>query len=153
MAKPANMAAAKDYNDTKAAVTQTAQEITAILSGYIVSGELASQAARSESSAKLATARTDLLAEVLQLVRSTVTEHDGLSKHSSRGPRTLSRSVSVTRASLTLKCALGTREPKGTELRGGVAAACVHVRARMRACVDSSFAHNSIAGNYIAVLG
>ena len=77
MAKPANMAAAKDYNDTKAAVTQTAQEITAILSGYIVSGELASQAARSESSAKLATARTDLLAEVLQLVRSTVTEHDG----------------------------------------------------------------------------
>ena len=74
---PARVAAAKDYNETRLAVTQTAAEITNILSGYIVSGDLASQAVRTESSEMLATARAGLLEEVLQLVRASVNEHDG----------------------------------------------------------------------------
>jgi len=77
LVQPARIAAAKDYNETKLAVTQTAAEITSILSGYIFSGDLATQAVRSESSEKLATARADLLAEVLRVVRATVAEHDG----------------------------------------------------------------------------
>ena len=71
------VAAAQDHNATKAAVSQTAQKITSISSDYVVSGGLASQAVRTESSEKLATARADLLAEVLRLVRASVKEHDG----------------------------------------------------------------------------
>ena len=95
------VAAAQDHNATKAAVSQTAQKITSILSDYVyvVSGGLAFQAVRTESSEKLATARADLLAEVLRLVRASVNEHDGPFQALKSGPRTQCRSVLATRAS------------------------------------------------------
>ena len=96
---PAMVAAAQDHNATKAAVSQTAQKITSILSDYVVSGGLAFQAVRTESSEKLATARADLLAEVLRLVRASVNEHDGPFQALKSGPRTQCRSVLATRAS------------------------------------------------------
>ena len=132
------VAAAQDHNATKAAVSQTAQKITSILSDYVyvVSGGLAFQAVRTESSEKLATARADLLAEVLRLVRASVNEHDrltGRSKHSSRG-RERSADQSWQHEPAKLSSAPWERGNQRMLSCTAAAGACLRARTHVHAC-------------------